>query len=949
MSDLSPLFNVIAAGAIAFSLIRLPRISAQFDAFSRTMLYCFLGTLAFTTFVNLIPRYFEFFDNHGAIRDLSLSIAQILAPIFFLLFVYALGQSRWLSALGSKQRDYQSMLAKLSGISYRSSGNEAALILQVSDNIESLLGVSAESFQNSEKKSLLDYMHPEDRLSMLPRYLEAVSGDLPFMLEYRLITPHGEEVWVLDHGHPVKDARGNNKFVEGVILNASKLISAEQTLYQKDADMKAQQSALLELCEFSGSLEHAMQLVTRIMADTLHTDRAGVWLYNQDRSRVECLDLYERASGEHLGTQDFKVDECPGYFGFLEFGDVIAAENAQQDERTIELSETYLKPLNIQSLMDTPFKIDGEVRGLVCAEQQHSTRKWSIDEQNFARSVANVVSLMLEISVNRQIEEDLRKERDRAQSYLDTVNVMIISLDQDGYVRLVNNRACELLGYTQEEFQGKHWVSTFVAKDEREELLEDAANAYKDTGNLRSRYEYHVLTKNGDKLLIRWSNAYQADENGKIIGLLAAGEDITELTRQREEKERLQDEMQQVQKMRSIVQLTGGIAHDFNNMLTSIMGYADLAQISMKRNAAVDSDRYLGAIRATSTKAGKLVSQLLDYSRENVLVKEPINLNEMVRNSRRMLEAMISSSVQLIDELDEDLPEITANQAQLQQVLINLCQNAKEALGNQDAKLWIKSSIKQISQTTCQSCFQKVSGRFVCLEVKDNGVGIDPSIRNRMFDPFTSTKELGEGEGTGLGLSAVHGIVHMHGGHILVQSDPGDVTRFSILLPIAEQKDNLSVTRNSAHADKHPAATVSKEEDPQIGPMRVLLVDDDESVTRLLSNFLVRNGIEPHVINNSELAWTEFAENSNAYDIVITDHTMPNLTGLELVEKIRSLRSDIPVVLCSGYNELVDEAEAAALGVSHFVNKPVRLEYLASVILELTGSQSQASSSSRTT
>jgi|GEM_PF-4922133 len=926
MSSTSALLNLLSAALLIYSLIRLHRAKLEWDAYTRLMLNWFLGTLAVISSANLLYWPSLLSTSTASTLDLILDILQLLAAVFFLIFLHAFGQSRWHAAVNSKQKDYQSMLNKLPGVSYRSTGDEQALLLEVSDNVESLLGVPAANFRGKHRVSLLEYMHPEDRESMLPAYLDCIADNRPFTFEYRLINPEGEEIWVIDRGHRVNSSEGKH-VVEGILLNASRLVSAEQELSQQEEHMRMQQKALLRLCEFSGSLEQAMQLVTRIMAETLDISRASVWLYTQDRTQIDCLDLYSRESDSHQHDLSLTLTDYPGYFGFMEFGDVIAADHAQEDERTAELRDSYLAPLDIQSMMDTPLKIDGEVRGIVCAENQHEVKKWSIDEQNFARSVANVVSLMLEISVNRQIEEDLRKERDRAQSYLDTVNVMIVSLNNEGRVLLVNDRACDLMGYTIDEIIGKHWVSSFVPEEERTELLKVVSDAYKDTGSLRSSYENHVLTKSGEKLLIRWSNAYQTNDEGKIIGLLAAGEDITEFRRQREEKDRLQDEMQRVQKMRSIVQLTGGIAHDFNNMLTSIMGYADLAQISMKRNAEIESDRYLGAIRATSKKAGNLVSQLLDYSRENVLVKTPINLNDVVRESHRMLEAMMSSSVQMIDELEEDLPDISANQAQIQQVLVHLCQNAKEALHDKNATLWIKTSVKQIIGASCTSCFQKTNGRFVCLEVIDNGVGISSAVSAHMFDPFTTTKEVGEG--TGLGLSAVHGIVHMHEGHILVQSEPGQLTRFSVLLPI-------NTATETAHEPIETTEIIDKKKARREGPVRALLVDDDESVTRLLSSFLQRNGIESEVMNNSLEALSNFEKDSTAFDIVITDHTMPNMTGLELVEKIRSRRKDIPVVLCSGYNEMVNEDEARALGVSRFLNKPVRLETLASVISELT-------------
>jgi CheY-like chemotaxis protein len=309
-----------------------------------------------------------------------------------------------------------------------------------------------------------------------------------------------------------------------------------------------------------------------------------------------------------------------------------------------------------------------------------------------------------------------------------------------------------------------------------------------------------------------------------------------------------------------------------------------------------------------------------------------MDLNEVINDSQRMLQAMISSSIQLVTELDFELPEVAANKPQIQQVLMNLCQNAKEALKSNDATIWLKTSVKQLQHGRCDSCFQPIHGRYVCLEVLDNGVGIDPTIRKTIFDPFTGTKELGEG--AGLGLSATHGIVHMHEGHIQVLSEE-DRTCFRILFPLEASAEAAPETGSSAEA----APLITDNSKP-----RVLIVDDDESVTRLMTNYLDRKGIDSHAINNSENAWDVFAQNSSAFDLVITDQTMPNLSGLELARRIRDKRRDIPVVLCSGNNEMVDEAAAAELGVSRFLDKPVRLENLSSMISELTRSQQQSDS-----
>lgn len=926
MTLLTSVFDVFAMVCAAVGIVLLSTRSMKIDPASRSILGWILAAITLSAFLSILRRH-DLVPGPVDL-DLVLDLLEFIVPVFFLLFVHSYAQGKLNHTILKQNRDYQALLDNIPGIAYRSSGDKQARIEQISNNVASLLGISAEEFLSRPNPSLVDFMHPEDRDSILPTYLDNIRSLRPFTLEYRLLDKDGNIVWVVDRGQPISRSDEKGYYVDGILLDSTRMVTAEQALSEREERMQAQQRALLALSEFSGSLEQAMQLLTELMAETLGCSRASVWLYSQDRTRAECLDLYSLEEEQHLPANGVSVSDFPGYFSFMELGEVIATSNVSTDERTSDLARVVLEDLDIVANMDTPIKIDGEIRGILSASQQHRGREWTIDEQNFSRSLANMVSLMLEISVNREMEKAMRDERDRAQSYLDTVNVIIVSVDTDGIVTLINKRGCELLGYSHDEIVGKHWVNTFIPEEQRDLILNNFIEIEHNEDNFVRDFENQILTRDGRKLLIHWNNAYQTDDDGKVVGYLSAGEDITEAARQREEKARMQEEMEHIQKMHSIVQLTGGIAHDFNNMLTSIMGYADLAQIAMKRNAEIESDRYLGAIRATSKKAGKLVSQLLDYSRENVLIKEPVNLNTMITDSRRMLEAMISSSIQLVDELDASIPEISGNISQIQQVVINLCQNAKEALKYQDATIWIKTGMKTLHDASCDSCFQKVNGQFVSLEITDNGTGIDPSIRDSMFDPFTSSKELGEG--TGLGLSAVHGIVHMHGGHIVVDSEPGQMTRFSVLFPVTAESNIESVSALSQ------ADVSAKRDSGQTGRPRVLLVDDDESVTRLLSSYLDRNGIDSRVINNAENAWSVFAEDCGAFDIVITDQTMPNLTGLELARKIRSVRTDIPVVLCSGNNDMVNEEEAAAMGVSRFLNKPVRLESLTTVISELT-------------
>lgn len=379
------------------------------------------------------------------------------------------------------------------------------------------------------------------------------------------------------------------------------------------------------------------------------------------------------------------------------------------------------------------------------------------------------------------------------------------------------------------------------------------------------------------------------------------------------------------QRIESLGQLTGGIAHDFNNMLASIMGHTELALMTdtVKNNEKIS--KYLNQVITTSKKSSALVKQMLAFSREaaDTDKNETLSVLDVVNGAYNMLKPIIPSSLKFtIKNIDENL-FINANSGMMTQILMNLYLNSKDAITNSHGMLSINAKAVSFNggEVFCDSCHQDIRGDFVEISVEDNGCGIDADTINRLFEPFFTTKEVGEG--TGMGLSMVHGIVHKNAGHILVESEIHKGTRIKILMPQVssehyEKPVNKVVEYNGNESNKH-----------------IMLVDDEVAITVYLSEFLRQHGFKVTTFNNSEDALSYFSKNSNDIDLIITDQTMPDLTGIELSEKIQSYSADTPIILCSGYCEGIDEKIKPIQSIKAFMNKPMESNKLLTKINSL--------------
>jgi len=396
-------------------------------------------------------------------------------------------------------------------------------------------------------------------------------------------------------------------------------------------------------------------------------------------------------------------------------------------------------------------------------------------------------------------------------------------------------------------------------------------------------------------------------------------QDITVHKDEQVKREALEMQLIQSQKMESIGQLTGGIAHDFNNILASILGFTGLAKNVAKNYHDEKLQSYLDQIDDAGERAASLVSQMLTFSRvkDDIHDLENIAVISLVNQSAKMLKPLIPSSIEFDVLNNVGDAAVNVNPLMIEQVLVNLCINARDAIENEIGKINLSINRVSADNILCSSCGQSASGRFISISVADTGTGINKNVLGRVFDPFYTTKEVGKG--TGMGLSIAHGIIHKHDGHIVIASQQGRGVEFRILLPEFECK--------TSQVDKITVPYVTSKG----GNKRtVLVVDDEESILIYLRDLLELEGYNVITKANGRIAEEYFFDNANSIDVVITDQTMPGMNGDELIASILSVKQELPTILCSGYSEKIDHDKAMSIGAKLFMKKPINTSELLS-------------------
>jgi PAS domain S-box-containing protein len=512
-----------------------------------------------------------------------------------------------------------------------------------------------------------------------------------------------------------------------------------------------------------------------------------------------------------------------------------------------------------------------------------------------------VLAFSREITARKSAEQALRASEEQYRTIFNAAVDGLALCDAEGRFVDVNAAFTRMFGYERDAILGRDGCEVVGGA-----LAEQCRGQFQlALAGTSCRIDLATGRSDGSPLDVE-VRAVPMDYRGRPHALVNVRDQTVERAAERE-RTALEARLRQAQKMEAIGHLTGGIAHDFNNLLTTILGYVTLAA-----ETATDAKtrRYVGEARSASERARDLIAQMLTFSRGRRGDPRPIALDGVAGEVIRLLRASFPSTVAIATEVEAALPAVVADPVQVEQVVLNLCINARDAIGSR-GEIRVRIRRSAVDGRSCASCRGAVAGDFVELSIEDTGPGVPGDVQERMFDPFYTTKEAGHG--TGMGLATVHGIVHEHGGHIVYETASGGGARFRVLLPATAQRA-ADLRAASAEPDAFPQAALGG---------RVMLVDDEPAVASFMVDLLAEWGVEARVYHDAGAALEALRGDPGAVDLVLSDQTMPGMTGLDLAQACRAVPGAPSVVLYTGYAEKLSRGALKTCGVAALLRKPI--------------------------
>ncbi len=644
------------------------------------------------------------------------------------------------------------------------------------------------------------------------------------------------------------------------------------------------------------TLDENLQLIVNKAAEVFRTDTAYIALTDDKREKVRMHTLFG------IKTKDFIEMEIP--YGIGLGGHIMKSRsgliiNDYFNNETIKLSPAIsqiVKNEGVISGMGVPIQSETEDLGVLYVFHRQS-KKFDTSELKALEMFGHLAAL--EITGKRRKEALFESEsmyKTLAESSYAGVYIV-----QYGTFQFVNPHILEYSGFSENELIGRIPV-TFIHPDDREMVRANAIDML--SGKRSTPYEYRVINRKGN--IRRLMETVRSITYKGRRATLGSSMDITE-------RYQMENILRQAQKMEAIGTLAGGIAHDFNNILSAIMGYTDMALTDRK---ADDPHRgYLEQVYKAGERARDLVKQILAFSRREEKEKKPVLVAPILKEGVKLLRSTLPTTINIKQEIKDTSIMVLADPTQVHQVLMNLCTNAAHAMREKGGTLWIQLVREVIGSAGTSRPLNLTAGNYAKLTVSDSGHGIDATIMDRIFDPFFTTKA--PGEGTGLGLSVVYGIVKDHGGEIDLSSELGKGTTVTVYFP--------SIHTEEPKAERMPEAI------PE-GSERILFVDDEAALVELGSTMLTSLGYQVTSRTSSIEALEAFRANPYGFDMVITDMTMPNIRGDDLAKELLKIRPAIPIIICTGFSEMISEDKAKSIGIRELIMKPISRRELAVAI-----------------
>ncbi len=760
---------------------------------------------------------------------------------------------------------------------------QAGVVVFVNPAGVRLLGLGDES--NVLGRSALDFVHPDERRVVKSRMDEVLDGERPTMFqERRYVRFDGEALDLEVAATLYPDPAG----------------PAIQIILRDIAERKRAETA-----------SHESEERFRQIAESIDE---VFWITPPDKNRMIYVSpAYEKIWGRPCSELYVNPRNWLAAIHPDDRDRVIHAALTKQAEGTYDEEYRILRPDGAERwIRDRAFPLrdaKGEIYRIVGLAEDITDRKTvesqirSLSEQLEARVVERTVQL-------RDANEALRKADSRQRALLNAIPDVVFRLHRDGtFLDFSAPHGDTLL--PSDRIIGSNLMTATIPEEVRV-AMKSAIERAVDTGGVVP-LEYALAADSGTR---RFEARIVRSGPDEVVATIR---DITERKSAEVHRERLEQQLRQSQKMEAIGTLAGGIAHDFNNILTAILGYAELLRGQVRGQAGVEER--LAEIAKAGARAKDLVSQILTFSRRQEHTRTTMSLGPAIDEALKLLRAAIPATIEIDAQVDSDVPPVLADATQIHQVVMNLAANAAAAMAGGTGRLRVRCSAVELDQAAASDVGLR-TGRFVRLVIEDSGCGMPPEVLERIFDPFFTTK--GPGEGTGLGLSVVHGIVKAHEGAILVESRVGEGTAFRIYFP--------------ALAEHEPSGARPRPTTIEGQGEHVLCVDDEPALVELLRDQLMTLGYRVTAHVSPLEALSDFLSRPLDFDVMLTDLTMPGMSGADLAERILKARPDMPIVMATGYGHVMSEERARELGLRPLLYKPFSMAALGDAIQDALAS-----------
>ncbi|MGH9872238.1 MAG: PAS domain S-box protein [Pyrinomonadaceae bacterium] len=752
-------------------------------------------------------------------------------------------------------------------------------VLSWSDEHYRILGLDPENFDPSYDSVVSSYVVPEDRELVAAQVAAILKTHEPFSFDFRVRRPDGEVRTVHARGYVLTDERNQPFRMFGTAQDITERVKAEE-----------------EQARLHAQIERERERVNNMVASV----PGVVWeAWGQPNAATQRIDFVSGYVERLLGYTVEEWLSTPNFWLSLVHPD-------DREEAARAAAETFVTGDSGTQEFRWVAK-DGRA---VWVESNSVVMKDGDGQPVGMRGVTT------DISERKRTEAALRESEERYRELVENARDIIYEHNLEGNYTSTNKAGQELTGYSLAETLQLNLIDTVAPEylDKAREMLR-----LKLAGETVTAYELEILTKEGSRVPVE-VNTRLVYQNGFPVGVQGIARDITERKRLEEALRESEEQLRQSQKLEAIGQLAGGVAHDFNNLLTAINGYSALALRRLGDDHPISS--YLEEIKKAGDRAANLTRQLLAFGRKQLLQPLALNLNDIVGDMIKLLKRLIGEDIQLITKPGANLKQIKADPGQLEQVLVNLVVNARDAMPR-GGIVTIETANTTLDRAYASKHLDAAPGEYVMLAISDTGTGMDQKTMSRIFEPFFTTKE--KDKGTGLGLSTVYGIIRQSGGSVWVYSELGKGTTFKVYLPLVEEKQELA-------AETITATTVKR------GSETVLLVEDEDMVRKLTSELLVESGYTVLEANGGDAAIDLGKEHKARIDLLITDVVMPKFSGKEVAERLRAIHPETRVLFMSGYTDQAIVHHGIVDSDIAFIQKPFSERALAQKIRDVLDS-----------